>query len=351
MDWLAVLLALPKQFHSKGPGGGVIQDSASSATLSAILAARERCTQGRTNAEGLATHAPLVAYASEHAHSSIEKGIRIAGIGSQNLRKVPTLSAHEMDVKALEKSILEDIERGCCPFFVSATVGSTASGAFDDIEALAEVCSAHNIWLHVDAAMYGTAAACPEYRWIHRGLDRADSYCFNPHKWMLTNFDCCAFWVSDRKDLIGALGIHPDYLQNRATDSGDVIDYRDWQIPLGRRFRALKLWCVLRAYGTQNIREIIRNHVAMSQAFATWVAADARFELCAPHPFNLVCFRLKGSDADNRALMNRLNDSGALYLSHCTLHGRFTMRMCIGQWSTEMKHVQQAWSEILGSLS
>lgn len=350
MDWLATLLDLPAVFRSTGMGGGVIQDSASSATLSAILAARERCTQGKTNAEGVGYHGTLVAYSSEHAHSSIEKGIRIAGIGSKNLRKVPTLSAHQMDVSALQGMVKEDIARGCIPFFVSATVGSTASGAFDDIEALAKVCAAHDIWLHVDAAMYGTAAACPEFRWIHSGLDLAQSYCFNPHKWMLTNFDCCAFWVADRRDLIGALGIHPDYLQNRATDSGTVIDYRDWQIPLGRRFRALKLWCVLRAYGTRKIREMIRHHVSMTQRFASWVEAHPRFELCAPHPFNLVCFRLKGSDADNRALMDRLNDSGQLYLSHCVLHGRFTIRLCVGQWSTEIQHVQKAWSEILGSI-
>ena len=160
--------------------------------------------------------------------------------------------------------------------------------------------------------MYGTAAACPEYRWIHRGLDRADSYCFNPHKWMLTNFDCCAFWVSDRKDLIGALGIHPDYLQNRATDSGDVIDYRDWQIPLGRRFRALKLWCVLRAYGTQNIQKSSEIMLPCPRRLrlGSPLPLDSN---CAPHPFNLVCFRLKGSDADNRALMNRLNDGSRIY--------------------------------------
>lgn len=350
MDWLAILLDLPDQFRSHGAGGGVIQDSASSAVLCAILAARERISEGTTNAKGLGVASTMVAYASEHAHSSIEKGIRIAGIGSENLRKIKTSDAHQMDIDALENRIQQDIAAGLQPFFVSATVGSTASGAFDSVGGLGTLCERYGLWLHVDAAMYGTAAVCPEYRWIHEGLELADSYAFNPHKWMLTNFDCCAFWVADRRDLIGALGIHPDYLQNRSTDSGDVIDYRDWQIPLGRRFRALKLWCVLRSYGAGEIRQVVRFHVALTQAFASWVEMDERFELCAPHPFNLVCFRLKGSDQSNRDLMDRLNDSGRLYLSHCTLNGQFVLRFCVGQWSTEMRHVQSAWSEILGSI-
>jgi len=350
MDWLADLLGLPERFHSKGKGGGVIQDSASSAVLCAILAARERRSEGRVNAKGMVGGPRWVAYSSEHAHSSIEKGIRIAGIGSDNLRKVATGDAHQMDLDILERQIQADIQQGFTPFFVSATVGSTSSGAFDSVKGLGPLCAKYNLWLHVDAAMYGTAAVCPEYRWIHEGVEQADSYCFNPHKWMLTNFDCSAFWVSNRKDLIGALGIHPDYLQNRSTDSGQVIDYRDWQIPLGRRFRALKLWCVLRAYGAREIRQVVRHHVALTQDFAGWVEAEPRFELCAPHPFNLVCFRLKGSDEENRKLMNRLNDSGRLYLTHCTLNGRFVLRFCVGQWSTKEEHVRQAWSEILGSI-
>ena len=350
MDWLVDLLGLPERFHSTGQGGGVIQDSASSAVLCAILAARERVSNGAINAHGLKEGAQLVAYSSLHAHSSIEKGIRIAGIGSANLRKIATGEAHQMDLEALERQIQADIQAGLRPFFLSATVGSTSSGAFDSVEGLGPICEKYNIWLHVDAAMYGTAAVCPEYRWIHDGVEMADSYSFNPHKWMLTNFDCSAFWVADRRDLIGALGIHPDYLQNRSTDSGEVIDYRDWQIPLGRRFRALKLWCVLRAYGSEQIRAVIRHHVALTQQFAQWVSSDERFEVCAPHPFNLVCFRLKGSDEVNRDLMNRLNDSGRLYLSHCTLNGRFVMRFCVGQWSTELSHVSRAWQDILGSI-
>jgi len=346
MDWLATLLQLPKRFHSGGNGGGVIQDSASSSVLCAILAARERVTQGQSNREGLSGTQPLTAYSSTEAHSSIEKGLRIAGIGSQGLRKVGVDEQFSIDLVALRAQIEADIAAGFRPFFVSATLGSTSSGAFDSVVGLGALCQEYDLWLHVDAAMFGTAAACPEYRWIHEGLELADSYCFNPHKWMLTNFDCCAFWVADRKDLIGALGIHPDYLQNRATDSGDVTDYRDWQIPLGRRFRALKLWFVLRTYGVEGIQRVVREHVGLTQMFAELVCAAPAFELCAPHPFNLVCFRLRGGDTENRQLMEALNDSGALYLSHTTLNDQFVLRFCVGQWATEECHVQEAWTRI-----
>ena len=229
---------------------------------------------------------------------------------------------------------------------VCASVGTTSSNAMDPVRAIAAVCQEQGVWLHVDAAMSGTAAICPEFRWILDGLELADSYTFNPHKWMFTNFDCNAFFVGDKKALIDTLSILPEYLRNEATKSGAVIDYRDWQIPLGRRFRALKLWFVIRHYGIEGLQYHVREHVAMAQEFAEWVRADDRFELVAPAPLNLVCFRHKGEDAANQQLMDNLNRSGDLYLSHTKLNGQFVLRMSIGQTHTERRHVAQAWARI-----
>jgi aromatic-L-amino-acid decarboxylase len=214
------------------------------------------------------------------------------------------------------------------------------------VTAIAEICREHGIWLHVDAAMSGTAALCPEFRHIHEGVEHADSYCFNPHKWMFTNFDCDVFYVADRKALIQTLSVLPEYLRNQATESGAVIDYRDWQIPLGRRFRALKLWFVLRHYGVEGLQHHIREHVALAQEFAGWVRGDERFEVAAPAPLNLVCFRLKAGDAANQSLLERLNRSGELYLTHTKLNNRFTLRMCVGQTNTQRQHVERAWKRI-----
>ncbi|HET6200570.1 MAG TPA: pyridoxal-dependent decarboxylase, partial [Candidatus Acidoferrales bacterium] len=208
-------------------------------------------------------------------------------------------------------------------------------------------CREHRIWLHVDAAMSGTAALCPEFRWIHDGLELADSYCFNPHKWMFTNFDCDCFYVADRKALINTMSVLPEYLRNQATESGAVIDYRDWHIPLGRRFRALKLWFVIRHYGIEGLQHHVRRHVELAQQFASWVRHDSQtkgqFELAAPAPLNLVCFRHRGGDAVNQSIIDRLNQSGHLYLTHTKLDDKFTLRLCIGQTTTELRHVQRAW--------
>ena len=209
-----------------------------------------------------------------------------------------------------------------------------------------EVCREHNLWLHVDAAMSGTAALCPEFRHMHDGVELADSYCFNPHKWMFTNFDCNCFYVADRKALIQTLSVLPEYLRNQATESGAVIDYRDWQIPLGRRFRSLKLWFVIRHYGVEGLQHHVREHVRLAQQFADWVRTDERFELAAPAPLNLVCFRHKGGDAANQTIMDRLNRSGDLYLTHTKLNGKLTLRLCVGQTNTKARHVENAWKRI-----
>jgi aromatic-L-amino-acid decarboxylase len=225
-------------------------------------------------------------------------------------------------------------------------VGTTSSNAIDPVPAIGRICREEGIWLHVDAAMSGTAALCPEYRFVHQGVELADSYCFNPHKWMFTNFDCDCFYVADRDALIRTLSVLPEYLRNRATESGAVFDYRDWHIPLGRRFRALKLWFVIRHYGVEGLRHHVRRHVELAQRFASWVEASDRFELAAPAPLNLVCFRHRAGDDFNRRLLERLNASGRLYLTHTTLSGRHTLRLCVGQTRTEARHVEAAWRRI-----
>jgi aromatic-L-amino-acid decarboxylase len=344
LDWLVPALGLPEKFLSTSTGGGVIQDTASSATLCAILAARERATNFLSNREGC--RGKLVAYTSSQAHSSVEKAIQIAGIGRENLRLIEVDEKFAMKSAALVAAIEKDKQAGLTPFFVCATVGTTSSNAIDPVLQIGEICRRENIWLHVDAAMSGTAAMCPEFRHIHNGVERADSYCFNPHKWMFTNFDCDCFYVADRKALIQTLSVLPEYLKNKATESGAVIDYRDWQIPLGRRFRSLKLWFVLRYYGIEGLQFHIREHVRIAQQFAEWVCGDERFEIAAPAPLNLVCFRLRAGDWANQKLMDALNRSGELYLTHTKLDSKLTLRLCVGQTNTTARHVENAWKRI-----
>ena len=344
LDWLVGMLSLPESFLSTSTGGGVIHDTASSASLCALLAGRERATHYASNAKGC--NGKLIAYCSTQTHSSVEKAARIAGLGSDNLRAIPVDENFAMRPDALVRQIAQDDAAGLTPCFVCATVGTTSSNAIDPLRDIGRICHEHGIWLHVDAAMSGTAAICPEFRHIHQGLEFADSYCFNPHKWMFTNFDCDCFYVADRKALIQTLSILPEYLRNQATESGAVFDYRDWQIPLGRRFRSLKLWFVIRHYGVEGLRQHIRQHVGLAQQFARWVNQDTRFELAAPVPLNLVCFRHKAGDQANQTIMDRLNRSGDLYLTHTKLNDRLTLRLCVGQTNTESRHVERAWQRI-----
>ena len=344
LDWLADMLALPEKFKSTGQGGGVIQDTASSAALCALLTARERATGFAANEQGC--NGKLVAYTSSQAHSSIEKAVKIAGLGRANLRLIGVDENFAMRVDLLKEQIRSDRAAGLIPCFVSATMGTTSSNGLDPLRELGKICRAENIWLHVDGAMAGTAALCPELRHIQDGLDLADSYCFNPHKWMFTNFDCDCFYVADRAELIKTLSILPEFLRNQATESGAVIDYRDWHVPLGRRFRSLKLWFVIRHYGVEGLQHHVRKHVRMAQAFAGWVRDSNDFELAVAAPLNLVCFRHRGGDEVNKALVQRLNAGGKLYLTHTALNGRYTLRLCVGQTHTEMRHVESAWQHI-----
>jgi aromatic-L-amino-acid decarboxylase len=344
MDWLVNMLGLPQKFLSSSTGGGVIQDTASSAALCALLAARERATNYTSNKKGC--EGKLVAYCSTQTHSSLEKAAMIAGIGTDNLRLIEVDENFAMRPEALARQIDADQRAGLTPCFVCATIGTTSSNAMDPLTAIGEICRQHGLWMHVDAAMSGTAMLCPEFRPLQNGVEFADSYNFNPHKWMFTNFDCNCFWVADRKALIQTLSILPEYLRNQATESGAVIDYRDWHIQLGRRFRSLKLWFVIRHYGVEGLQHHIREHVRLAQQFSQWVKEDDGFELAAPVPLNLVCFRHKAGDAANQAIMERLNRSGDLFLTHTKLNGKVTLRLCVGQTHTQAKHVEHAWQKI-----
>ncbi len=342
LDWMVELLGLPDRFRSdSATGGGVIQGSASEATLTAILAARWRASGGAVNVDGDTTR--LVAYATAQAHSSVEKGLRIAGIGTDRLRIVAHDEAFAMRPEALTAAIDADRAAGLTPFFVCATHGTTSSMAFDPTAAIAPVCRAARAWLHVDAAMSGIAALAPEHRWVNDGLELADSYCTNPHKWMGVNFDCDLFWTADRGALLGALSILPEYLRSAAAETGAAIDYRDWQIPLGRRFRSLKLWLTLRLDGVAPVQEMIRRHVDLTQRLAAEVATDDRFEIVAPHPLNLLCIRLVAGDEATDALIERANATGDVLFTRTVLDGSSALRVSIGSRSTEWRHVVAAW--------
>ncbi len=343
LDWAAGMLDLPEKFLSTGRGGGVIQDSASSATLCALLAARERKTGGTANQSGMVGLAPLVAYGSTETHTSVDKAVRISGVGSENLRKIAVDKSFAMKPDALEQAIRRDLAQDRVPFFVCATLGTTSSSAFDPVEAIGSICREHDLWLHVDAAMSGTASLCPEFRWVNAGLEFADSYCFNPHKWMFVNFDCTCLYTADREDLIRAFKVVSEYLKNPASDEGAVIDYRDWQIPLGRRFRALKLWFVIRSYGIEGLRHHVREHVRLARFFQERVDNSELFELAAPVRLNLVCFRHKHGDEATRQVLEKVNRSGKMYLTHTQLKGQTVLRMSIGQAHTSERHVEAAF--------
>ncbi|WP_419927347.1 pyridoxal-dependent decarboxylase [Candidatus Poriferisocius sp.] len=333
LDWLAVEMDLPEKFQ----GNGVIQDSASSSTLCAILAARHR-------AGGIDALPNLVAYTSEQAHSSIAKGLRVAGIPDERVRLIATTPDFAMRADHLAYEIVNDQKNGLTPFFVAATVGTTSTTAIDPVTEVGWVAENFNAWLHVDAAFAGAAVLCPEMRFLNAGLETADSYVFNPHKWLLTNFDCSAFYVADRASLNEALSITPEYLRNPASESGAVVDYRDWQVPLGRRFRALKLWFVLRHYGLEGLRAHIRRHIAWAAELTEWVDADDRFELAAPTVISLVCFRHKGGNGATQQVLDAVNQSGRAYITPTTIDGQLILRVAIGSPQTERHHVEELWN-------
>ena len=342
LEWLRQMLGLPEGM------AGVIQDTASTATLVALLSAREKATNFTANLRGI--QKTLTVYASEETHSSIEKGVKISGYGKENLRYIPTDDKFAMIPEKLEEAIVEDKNKGFQPACVIGTVGTTSSTAVDPLALIGKICRRHNVWFHVDAAFSGTAAILPEKKWMLDGIEHVDSFVFNPHKWMLTNFDCSAYFVRDEGVLIRTFEIHPEYLKTGV--DAEVKNYRDWGIQLGRRFRALKLWFVIRSYGVEGLQNVVREHIRLAGMVKNWVEQDERFELMAPVPVSLVCFRLNdGRDENqlnelNKEFLERLNQTGKLLLTQTSLREKYVVRMSIAARLTEEKHVQEAWELI-----
>ena len=352
MEWVREMTGLPKEFE------GVIQDTASTSTLCSILTAREKMTACGVNERGYRAvlegdgAAALTVYGSEETHSSIEKAVKIAGIGKENLRKVPVDSAYAMVPEELERAIEKDKTAGCIPCCVVATIGTTGSTAIDPLRKIGEICRKHNVWLHVDAALAGTALLLPEYRRLIDGIEFADTFVFNPHKWMFTNFDCSAYFVKDREALIKTFEIHPEYLKTK--EGTRVNNYRDWGIQLGRRFRALKLWFVIRSFGVEGLKARIKYHLDIAARLAEWIEEHEEFELLAPVSLNVVCFRFlpiglnddAAINAINEKLLESLNSTGNMYITHTKLDGKYTIRLVVGQTNVEQRHVEAAWELI-----
>lgn len=345
LEWLRQMIGLPEGM------AGVIQDTASTSTLVALLTAREKATHFESNQKGL--HRPLVVYASQEAHSSVEKGAKIAGFGRENIRCIPTDEAFALIPSELEKAVVRDKEQGLQPCCVIATLGTTSSTAVDPLAPIGKICRQHQVWLHVDAAYAGTAAVLPEKRWMMEGAELVDSFVFNPHKWMLTNFDCSAYYVKDPAALVRTFEIHPEYLKTGV--DAEVKNFRDWGIQLGRRFRALKLWFVVHSYGVEGLQKIIREHIRLAQMFKERVEGHPHFELMAPVPLSVVCFRLNDGRPEedlnrlNKEFLEKINRSGKVFLTQTALKGKYVLRMAVGSRTTKEEHVRKAWDMMVSA--
>lgn len=347
MNWLRDLIGLPPDFT------GVIQDTASTSTLTALLTAREKFSDHKINKSGFKNHLNFRVYASSEAHSSVEKAVKISGIGSDNLVKISVNSDFSVDTDDLKNKIKKDIANGYKPLFVVATLGTTGCIAIDSIKEVGNICKENNIWFHVDAAYLGTALILPEYHYLIEGIENADSFVFNPHKWMFTNFDCSAYFIKNKSDLIKTFEMNPEYLKTQS----DLLvnNYCDWGIPLGRRFRALKLWFVLRCFGVSGLQNKIREQIEFGKIFYEKISNESDFELLAPRTANTICFRYKPADTNdlyelnalNEKLMNELNASGKIYISHTKLNDIYTLRMIIAQTNVTLSHVNAAFELIL----
>ena len=350
MEWLRDMTGLPESWS------GVIQDTASTSTLCALLMAREKKTGFDINEHGFKGDNRFTVYCSSETHSSIEKDVKIAGFGRKNLRKVEVDETYAMRPDALEQAIRSDLEDGHTPVCVVATLGTTGSTAIDPLPAISTICQKYELFLHVDAAYAGTALLLPDMRWMIEGIEGVDSFVFNPHKWMFTNFDCSAFYVQDEGLLVKTFEIMPEYL--KTPEDQRVKNYRDWGIQLGRRFRALKLWYVIRSYGIKGLQQKIRTHIRLAQQLANIIRESENYELLAPVPFNLVCFRYHPPHIDdeemldslNEQLVNEIRKTGDLFLTHTRLDGKYTIRMVTGNTHVRKKHVDDAW-ELIRRLS
>ena len=343
LDWLVDLLGVPQAWKTTGAGGGVLQSGASASTHTALVVAREQCLE-RTGAGPK----DMVSYTSSHAHSSIEKGARMAGYG--HIRLLETDSEFAARPEALAAAIAADRGAGLAPAFVCSAVGTTGTTGVDPVRRIGEIARAEQMWHHVDAAYAGSAMICEEFRHHQDGLELVDSYTFNPHKWLATNLDCSVMWVADRRPLIEALSVLPPYLRNAASESGDVIDYRDWHGPLGRPFRALKLWFVLRCFGLEGLRRMIRNHVAWARELADRIDAHPKLATIAPTPFALVSFaHARGNEATDD-LVKRINGDDRFYITASEADGRRYARICVGSTWTTRAHTDALWDLIAASV-
>nr|GMC92179.1 aromatic-L-amino-acid decarboxylase-like [Ipomoea batatas]GME02641.1 aromatic-L-amino-acid decarboxylase-like [Ipomoea batatas]GME12844.1 aromatic-L-amino-acid decarboxylase-like [Ipomoea batatas] len=352
MDWLGNMLKLPKSFMFGGSGGGVIQGTTSEAILCTLIAARDRAL----GIIGYDNVVKLVVYGSDQTHSTYEKACKLAGIFPWNIRIIPTSQDTNFALSpvALRGVIESDVAAGLVPLFLCATVGTTSTNAVDPVSRLADVAGDHNIWVHVDAAYGGSACICPEFRHHLDGIERVDSLSVSPHKWLLTYLDCCCLWVREPGSLVKALSTNPEYLRNKRSDHETVVDYKDWQLGTGRRFRSLRLWLVLRSYGVANLQTHIRSDVRLAKMFEGLVGSDPRFEIAAPRVFSLVCFRLKGSEQRytevlNMKLLECVNSTGRAYMSHTIAGGVYMLRFAVGATLTEDHHVAAAWKLIQDS--
>ena len=346
MAWLKGATGLPEFFQ------GTIQDSASTATLVSLLTAREKFTDYRINEEGFRDSGTFRIYCSEETHSSIEKGVKIAGFGKENLVKVGVDGHYRLKPDQLDEAIEQDKKQGRVPLCIIATLGTTGSTAIDPLPEIAQIRKKHNLWLHVDAAYAGSALILPEYQWMIEGIEEADTLVFNPHKWLFTNFDCSAYFVKDKQAVVNTFQLVPEYLKTRSDEQAN--NYSDWTIPLGRRFRALKLWFVLRYYGLEGLQQKLRDHIAMAGEMKEWIEQHKNFEMLAPVTMNVLCFRFNPGNIDSEEQINRLNEqllheinhTGEIYMSHTKLAGKYTLRMVIAQTDVEKHHVEEAWKVI-----
>ncbi|KAL6546341.1 hypothetical protein OROMI_022062 [Orobanche minor] len=358
MDWLGKMLALPSEFLFSGGGGGVMQGTTCEAILCTLVAARDQMLKkiGEENIN------KLVVYGSDQTHSALQKAAQIAGINPNNFRAVATTkeTAFGLTGEALRAAIESDVESGLVPLFLCATIGTTSSTAVDPLGPLCDVAEEYGVWVHVDAAYACSICICPEFRHFIDGVEKAHSFSFNAYKWFLTTFDCCCLWVKDPGALVKALSTYPEYLRNKASETKQVVDYKDWQIALSRRFRSLKVWMVLRSYGVANLREFLRSHVKMAKNFEGLIGMDKRFEVVVPRNFSTVCFRIipaviggnnqqqivskeDAANNFNEKLMERINESGEIYMTHSVVGGVYMMRFVVGASLTENRHIIHAW--------
>lgn len=345
LNWLKGMIRLPAEFH------GVIQDTASTAILTALLTAREKATKFNTNDTGFSKNNFRI-YCSTETHSSAEKAVKIAGLGRQSLVKIPVDANFRMDIESLSRTIDLDIKNQLKPIAIIATLGTTGCTAIDPLDKIAEIASFYKVWLHVDAAFAGTALILDEFKWMINGIEKADSFVFNPHKWMFTNFDCSAYYVKDKDSLINTFSINPEYLKTRT--SGLVNDYRDWGIQLGRRFRALKLWFVIRSFGIDGLKEKVRYHISLAEHLEKKIIESSNFEMVTPRTLSLVCFRFKPKEIIdlqelnhlNELLLHAVNETGEMYITHTKLNGIYTLRMVIAQTNVKEINVEKAWKLI-----